>query len=135
MAKLEDTTNTGRGDHNGSVVEEKTFENGVVKQGSIRRSKGMTPTAAPTSKDPYDKNIGKESKLTEDKTNKAQAFKPNGFNVLYDKNGNVTQSGEFQQGRLYDGKWYRYNSDGILVRIEIYKGGRYIGTGVISEQD
>jgi hypothetical protein len=33
----------------------------------------------------------------------------------------VTQSGEFQQGRLYDGKWYRYNSDGLLIRIEITK--------------
>jgi antitoxin component YwqK of YwqJK toxin-antitoxin module len=122
-----------RYDHNGQVVEEKTFENGVVKQGSIRRTKPLT---SPTiTNDPYDKSIGKESKVTEDKTNKALSFKPNGFNVLYDKNGNVTQSGEFQQGRLYDGKWYRYNSDGLLIRIEIYKGGRYIGTGVISEQD
>jgi antitoxin component YwqK of YwqJK toxin-antitoxin module len=122
-----------RFDHSGQLVEEKTFENGTVKQGSIRRTKAMT--TAPVVNDPYDKSIGKESKTTEDKTNKALAFKPNGFNVLYDKNGNVTQSGEFQQGRLFDGKWYRYNSDGILVRIEIYKGGRYIGTGVISEQD
>jgi antitoxin component YwqK of YwqJK toxin-antitoxin module len=40
---------------------------------------------------------------------------------LYDENGNVTQSGEFQQGRLYDGKWYRYNGDGLLIRIETSK--------------
>lgn len=124
-----------RYDQSGNMIEEKVFENGVVKQGSIRRSKGMTAPTPAAAKDPYDKNIGKESKVTEDKTNKAQPFKPNGFNVLYDKNGNMTQSGEFQQGRLYDGKWYRYNSDGILVRIEIYKGGRYIGTGVISEKE
>jgi hypothetical protein len=38
-------------------------------------------------------------------------------------------------GRLYDGKWYRYNTDGILIRIEIYKGGKFIGLGVIGENE
>ncbi|MFN0032106.1 MAG: hypothetical protein ACKVOR_08105, partial [Flavobacteriales bacterium] len=118
----------------GTLAEEKSFENGVLKPGTIKKHKEVKQTAPPV-KDPYDKKIGKESTVTEDKTNKAQAFKPNGFNTLYDKNGNVTQSGEFQEGRLIDGKWYRYNADGLLIRIEIYKGGKYIGTGVLSDED
>lgn len=117
----------------GSLAEEKTFENGAVKKGSTK--KHQTVKTASTSKDPYDKKIGKQSTVTEDKTNKAQEFLPNGYNTLYDKNGNVTQAGQFKEGRLHDGKWYRYNSDGLLIRIEIYKGGKYIGNGVINDDD
>jgi antitoxin component YwqK of YwqJK toxin-antitoxin module len=118
----------------GSLAEEKTFENGAVKQGTAKKYKEAT-TKPIVASDPYDASVGKNSKVTEDKTNKAQAFKPNGFNTLYDKNGAITQVGEFIEGRLYDGKWYRYNSDGILIRVEIYKGGKYVGSGVLGEND
>lgn len=120
----------------GVLIEEKVFENGTVRQVNVVKAKEIqqSKNAAPAS-DPYDKKIGKSSEVVQDKTNKAQAFKPNGYNTLYDKNGNVTQSGEFNEGRLYDGKWYRYNSNGLLIRVEIYKGGKYIGTGVVSESD
>ncbi|MBL0315420.1 MAG: toxin-antitoxin system YwqK family antitoxin [Flavobacteriales bacterium] len=117
----------------GSLAEEKTFENGVLKQGSNKKYK-VTETPAVPAKDPYDDSVGKESKVTADKTNKAQPFKPNGFNTLYDKNGQITQIGEFTEGRLHDGKWYRYNSDGLLIRVEIYKGGKYVGLGVMEEK-
>lgn len=33
-----------------------------------------------------------------------------------------------------DGKWFKYDENGILIRIEIYKDGRYIGDGVIDEK-
>jgi antitoxin component YwqK of YwqJK toxin-antitoxin module len=118
----------------GKLTEEKTFENGVLKQGASKKYKEEVP-APIVSKDPYDESVGKESKVTADKPNKAQLFKPNGFNTLYDRNGAVTQSGEFSNGRLYDGKWYRYNTDGILIRVEIYKGGKFIGLGVIGENE
>ncbi len=118
----------------GTLAEEKTFENGVVKPGSIKKHKNVKKET-PVKTDPYDKKIGKESVVTEDKTNKAQVFKPNGNNTLYDKNGNVTQSGDFKEGRLQNGKWYRYNKDGLLIKIEIYKAGKYIGTGVLSDEE
>lgn len=118
----------------GSLAEEKTFDSGNVKQGSAKSYKEIAPK--PAVKDPYDENIGTAAaKPTAEKTNKAQGFKPNGFNTLYDRNGALTQSGEFIEGRLYDGKWYRYNSDGLLIRVEIYKGGKYIGSGVIGENE
>ncbi len=118
----------------GTLAEEKTFENGVLKQGTIKKHKDIKKSST-VKADPYDKKIGKEIVVTEDKTNKAQIFKPNGFNTLYDKNGNVTQTGEFVEGRMHDGKWYRYNADGLMIRIEIYKGGKYIGTGVLSDEE
>jgi hypothetical protein len=64
-----------RYDQNGNVIEEKVKNRGE-QGGSIRRGKGMTPPAPATAKDPYDKNIGKRSKVTEDKTNKAQPSSP-----------------------------------------------------------
>lgn len=126
-----------RYNEDGVLIEEKIFENGTVKQVNVVKTKEMQQAKKEllSAADPYDKQIGKTSEVIPDKTNKAQAFKPNGYNTLYDKNGNVTQSGEFIDGRLYDGKWYRYNSNGLLIRVEIYKGGKYVGTGVISESD
>jgi len=118
----------------GTLMEEKSFENGVLKTSATKKY-NQSKHSAPIVKDPYDENVGKESKIIADKPNKAQLFKPNGFNTLYDRNGSATQSGEFMNGRLYDGKWYRYNTDGILIRIEIYKGGKFIGLGVIGENE
>lgn len=116
----------------GSLVEEHLFENGVVKQS--KKFGDATPQQT-TTKDPYDKMIGTQSRTSNDKTNAAATFKSNGFNTLYNKNGDVTQSGEFHEGKLHNGKWYRYDSEGILIRIEIYRGGVFIGTGVINDEE
>ncbi|MHB8259160.1 MAG: toxin-antitoxin system YwqK family antitoxin [Bacteroidia bacterium] len=57
----------------------------------------------------------------------------NGPNVLYNKNRQKTKDGIFKDNRFMDGKSYRYNDDGILIRIEIYKNGAYIGDAQIDE--
>jgi len=31
-----------------------------------------------------------------------------------------------------DGKVYKYSKDGILITIEMYSGGQYVGDGVIT---
>jgi len=116
----------------GALIEEKVFENGVVKQS---KTMGAVKGQSTGAKDPYDKNVGTKSKASTDKPNAAETFKPDGFNTLYNKNGDVTQSGEFKGGKLFNGKWYRYSNDGILIRIEIYRGGTFIGTGVIGEEE
>jgi hypothetical protein len=64
-----------RYDQNGNVIEEKVFENGVVKQGSIRRGKGMTPPAPATAKDPTTK-ISARKQGNKDKTKEAQHSSP-----------------------------------------------------------
>ena len=68
-------------------------------------------------------------------TSKTNPFDGNGFNTLYNRNKQIVQKGIFKNGKLMDGKWYRYDSDGLLKAIEVYKGGRYVGNGVISEDD
>jgi antitoxin component YwqK of YwqJK toxin-antitoxin module len=124
----------------GMMKQEMVLENGVLKDGSIKNhdiksNKPSQKPKQPTVEEIYD--IAKdapETKEAEDKTNSACNFKPNGYNILYSENQQVTQIGEFKNGRLWNGKWHRYNRDGILVRIEIYKSSRYIGTGVIEEE-
>lgn len=115
---------------NGDLKESRKFTGGITIDGTIK-THNQSGKSAPAA-DPIEKPIV-ESKTTEDKPNVAYNFEPNGHNVLYDVNQQVTQVGNFKNGRLWDGKWYRYSTEGILVRIEIYKGGKYIGTGVIDD--
>ncbi len=112
---------------NGKLKEEKDMNGGVLIAGSIKS---------------YDKNPkkyvvkaaddAKESQATSDRTNISE-FDPNGHNTLYNKRLQKTQVGLFKNGRLWDGKWYRYNKNGLLKKIEIYKLGKYVGTTVEKE--
>lgn len=68
----------------------------------------------------------------EEKSN-FKTFTGNGFFTLYNTNLQPSQSGIFKDGKLWDGKMYLYNKNGIIRKIEIYKEGRYVGNGVIDE--
>jgi antitoxin component YwqK of YwqJK toxin-antitoxin module len=124
----------------GSLKESKELTDGKLVEGSIKNFKANNLVAK------IEKQIKAEATEVEnenvptpktvsadDKPNDAFAFRPDGYNVLYDENQQVSQIGDFRKGRLWNGKWHRYNSNGILVRIEIYRNGKYIGTGVIQE--
>lgn len=121
----------------GSLAEEKVFENGAVVPGSLKTYKPKSELKeAPVEKDPYDKKVGTEIAETPTTSvpNKAETFKPNGFNTLYNSAGQLSEVGEFKKGKMLHGKVYRYNSSGLLIRTEIYKNGKCIGNGVIDEE-
>ena len=61
-------------------------------------------------------------------TKDGKPFQPDGFNMLY-KNDELYQVGKFKGGRLWEGKFYKYDADGLLLKIEIYKGGKYHSDG------
>jgi antitoxin component YwqK of YwqJK toxin-antitoxin module len=123
-----------RYNEDGSLKEEMVFDGGELKPGSSKEYSDK-PGGEIVEADPYNKSIGKESTAPEGKVNAAAVFKPNGYNVMYNKNGQMAQAGVYSNGRLWDGKMYVYNSDGILIRIEVYKGGRYLGSGVLEEEE
>ncbi len=52
-------------------------------------------------------------------------FRPNGKNKVYNEDNRVWQEGQFKNGKLWDGKVYVYDRDGILLQIEIYKDGLF----------
>jgi len=51
-----------------------------------------------------------------------------GNNTLYNNAGHISRDGVFNKHcRLMEGKWYRYDRHGELVRIEVYKKGKWLG--------
>jgi hypothetical protein len=51
----------------------------------------------------------------------------NGQYKLYNMHRQVTKDGIFKDNRFLDGKSYKYDGEGKLVRVEIYKDGVYMG--------
>ena len=60
---------------------------------------------------------------------KGKKKEPNGYNKLYNKEDELVLDGEFENGFLKNGKYYKYDSDGILLKIEIWKNGKYHSDG------
>ena len=117
---------------NGDLREVSEFNNGVV---NAANSKYLKPVKRVEQPKPAADAKAAPAVSTEEKTNEAIRFKPNGYNTLYNRSLRITQSGEFRAGKLWNGKRYKYDSRGELSSIEIYVQGRYAGLGVISEED
>lgn len=58
-------------------------------------------------------------------------YNRDGYNKLYNKNDELWMDGEFKNDKLWNGKLYKYDSDGILLKIEIWKNGAYHSDGVL----
>ncbi|MEO9532607.1 MAG: hypothetical protein ABJG68_16390 [Crocinitomicaceae bacterium] len=66
-----------------------------------------------------------ETGVTKNGTN----FNPNGYNKLYNKDDELWLDGDFRDSKLYDGKAYICDKDGILLNIEIWRKGKFIEYG------
>jgi antitoxin component YwqK of YwqJK toxin-antitoxin module len=60
---------------------------------------------------------------------KGAKFQLNGYNKCYNNNDEIWQDGEFRNGELWDGKVYEYDSDGILLKVRVFKKGVYHSDG------
>lgn len=58
-----------------------------------------------------------------------KAFERDGYNKMYNDNDEIWMDGQFKNGKFWQGKLYKYDSDGILLKIEIWKNGRYHSDG------
>ena len=122
---------------NGKPVGETTryYENGDVKElivydeyGKLKSSeqKEMV-TRVVTIENP---NASKErAPKPKNPDTKGVAFLPNGYNKVYNSNDEIWQDGEFKAGVLFDGRLYEYDSDGILLRVKVFKEGVYHSDG------
>ncbi len=52
-----------------------------------------------------------------------------GYHKTYNKNKDILMDGDFNDGKLWTGKHYIYDENGLLKRIDIYKNGKYFGKG------
>ncbi|MEJ6583788.1 MAG: hypothetical protein QNL61_07365 [Crocinitomicaceae bacterium] len=111
------------------------YENGDVKEiiyyaadGSIERSEQREiKNPAVNVVDP---GVSKEAapRVTNPRT-KGTRFQTNGYNKVYNDNDEIWQDGDFRNGRLWDGKVYEYDSDGILLKVKVFKKGVYHSDG------
>lgn len=111
------------------------YENGDIKEsivygsdGSVQKSevKEMVNPQVKVS----DPGASKEKapSISQPRT-KGAPFKPNGYNKVYNDNDEIWQDGDFRSGRLWDGKVYEYDSDGILLKVKVFKNGVYHSDG------
>jgi len=54
-----------------------------------------------------------------------------GYHKTYNENKDIYMDGEFKDAKLWSGKHYIYDENGLLERIEVYKDGKYVGNGVL----
>jgi len=69
--------------------------------------------------------------LPENPNTKGLIFKPNGYNKIYNDEEEIWMDGEFVNGQLYNGKYYVYDRDGILLHVRVFKKGIYHSDGQI----
>jgi len=125
-----------RFDEQGKLIEEKTFQKGKCQERTTQNHSAKTETYVPEPVVPNDESVTVNTSKPKavEATNAAHHFKPNGHNILYNKAKQVTQSGIFNQGRLWNGKWNKYNKDGLLIRVDIYRHGKFVGHGLIERE-
>ncbi len=117
----------------------RVFNEGTMDDAQTKHFESKKLTNIPAIKEPEPVMDESNKVKTTATVNKAElqanigVFDGNGQHTLYNRNRQISQKGEFKNGRLYDGKLYRYNTDGILQKIEIYQNGKYVGEGVIED--
>lgn len=111
----------------GGVKSEKLFASGEF---NVNSSKFFAEKKVTIDDIPDDTNatISKEHIKTENKDNTYKAFSGNGQHKLYNAFKKVDREGEFQNGKLINGKRYYYNSDGKIIKTVIYENGRIVKT-------
>ena len=120
---------------NGDLKSEKNFTGGFLDVASVKTYEPKKPIVKEVVKvieDPIKAPPIVTDKVIE-QVNIGKPFTGEGYFKLYNKNKQVSKDGTFHKNRLTDGKDYIYNSNGILIRIALYKDGKYIGDGVIEE--
>jgi antitoxin component YwqK of YwqJK toxin-antitoxin module len=117
---------------NGDIKSEKSFNDGNI---DIAATKTYEPKKPIPVKAPEEKVEAPPITVnkTIEKDNLGKTFNGEGYWKLYNSNKQVSKDGTFAKSRLMDGKVYYYDDDGILTRIAVYKGGKYVGDAVVEE--
>lgn len=109
---------------NGDIKEKITYgSNGSVEK---REEKEMVNASVVV----VDLNASKEKApvITQPRT-KGAPFAPNAYNKVYNENDEIWQDGDFRSGRLWEGKVYEYDSDGILLKVKVFRLGVFHSEG------
>ena len=119
---------------NGDMKAIKNYANGEVDLASIKKFEPKKPNKKIIDElDKKKKAVAKQEELASISNSKKNTGVLNGYYLLYYKNRLKAKDGIFKDNYLIDGKSYVYDSNGLLLRIEIYKDGSYVGDAQIDE--
>ncbi len=116
---------------NGDLQETAELQNGTLDESSFRTFTPKGPVAAVK---PSADAVPAPAKTTQETTN-ATDFRAEGYNTLYDSQHRLAQQGHYRKGRLWNGKVYKYDRNGILYKIEVFVDGRYAGKAQLTDDD
>jgi len=111
---------------NGNVKEKMNFDGGKVNETTRKEFKMVDPPVDLAKFEKPTKEAKTDQTLT---TNDPAKEIKDGYQKLYDANKNLVQDGEFKGGKLFNGKWYKYDKNGLILKVEIYKNGKYFADG------
>lgn len=95
---------------------------------TLKKEKQFQKTQPDPHRVPYTPGGDPELEFKKKDTSKINPL-PDEYFKLYDEQKRITHDGVFKNGKLWNGKHYIYDKDGILLKIEIYKNGKYFGDG------
>jgi antitoxin component YwqK of YwqJK toxin-antitoxin module len=111
---------------NGEIKAEKSFIDGKLDPANTKVYESKAPI-----KDREEEELNKAPvkivKIEEGESSNTVKFSGNGQHKIYNMNKQISKDGMFKNYRLMEGLWYKYDDNGILISIEKYKKGRYIG--------
>jgi len=105
---------------NGSIKEIQTFDSNGRSNGikSFKIAETSTLISTEPKKEIY-------PPIVKNPRTKGLKFVPNGYNKVYNESDEIWMDGQFKNGQLWDGKEFDYNKDGILLKVRVFKNGKY----------
>lgn len=115
---------------NGELTSETYFNGGTIDPAKTKTYEPKKPESADATKAPEEKEQkGTAPTVTSSEVKpNTGTFNGEGYWILY-KNGQITMKGTFAKKKLIDGEERIYDNNGILIKIKLYKGGKYVGDG------
>ena len=114
------------------------YPNGDVKEQITYGAEGAVAERVEKERVNPEVDLDKEEPKGEGVEGEGQIFDPkddkgitDGYHKTYNENKDILMDGEFKKGKLWNGKHYIYDENGLLERIEVYKDGKYVGNGVL----
>lgn len=113
-------------DEKGKLKVEKTFNNGKLDVSTVKiYEKGQQATNH-TEKNNTDVQKNNQQQVNKTNPDEKPGVISDGFHKTYTRLKKLDKEGTFKGGRLYSGKDYIYDSDGNLLKINIYNNGSLV---------
>lgn len=106
---------------NGDIKEEIVY----AEDGSVAETSGIIEMTSPAVEI---SDIADDAKDAP-KVDGVDGFEPNGYNKVFNDDKELWMDGDFKDGQLWNGRLYVYDEDGLLLKVEVYKTGKYHSDG------